>query len=61
MTLQRLLAGSFPHPGDEDRIRQTLIQDVGKDELGLGVQQVDGEYQFAYPIVALLGLRVTGP
>ena len=35
MSLERLIKGSFPKPGDEQRVRQIIIDDVDEDELGL--------------------------
>ena len=53
--LEALLAASFPHPGDADRIRQTFADDVGEDRLGLGATRKDGAIHFAFPIVVLVG------
>jgi len=66
MELERLLAASFPGPGDADRIRQTFVDDVGVDRLGLGVHDKDGAIHFAFPIVVLAGhksriRRISGP
>jgi ubiquinone/menaquinone biosynthesis C-methylase UbiE len=36
MSLELLLKGSFPDPGDDERVRQIIVDDEGKDELGLG-------------------------
>jgi SAM-dependent methyltransferase len=54
MALEPLLKRSFPNPGDEDRVRQIIVDDVGKDELGLGAQWKDGDVHFAYPIAVLV-------
>ena len=53
MALEPLLKGSFPNPGDEDRVRQIIVDDVGKDALGLGAHRMDGDVHFAYPIAVL--------
>jgi ubiquinone/menaquinone biosynthesis C-methylase UbiE len=58
MSLELLLSRSFPDPGDTERIRQTIIDDEGNDELGLGVHRIDGDIHFAYPIVVLVGEKI---
>ena len=57
MALERLLKGSFPNPGDEDRIRQIFTADVENDELGLAARWDDGDIHFVYPIVVLVGWK----
>ena len=57
MSLEPLLNGSFPNPGDSERVRQIIVDDVGKDELGLGVQRIYGDIHFAYPIALLVGRK----
>ncbi len=61
MSLEPLLKGSFPNPGDGARVRQIIVDDVGKNELGLGVQRIDGDIQFAYPIAVLVGRKIGSP
>ncbi len=56
MSLELLLSGSFPNPGDAERVRQIIVDDEGRDELGLGVQRIDGDFHFAFPIAVLVGL-----
>jgi ubiquinone/menaquinone biosynthesis C-methylase UbiE len=53
--LDQVLKGSFPNPGDEEKIRRLFEEDVGLDRLGLGIQRGDEGIQFAYPIVILVG------
>jgi ubiquinone/menaquinone biosynthesis C-methylase UbiE len=53
--LEPVLKGSFPNPGDGDRIRQLFEDDLGVDRLGLGVHRRDDNIHFAYPIVILVG------
>jgi ubiquinone/menaquinone biosynthesis C-methylase UbiE len=55
--LEPVLKGSFPKPGDLDRIRQVFVDDLGVDRLGLGVRRRDGDIHFAYPIVILVGYK----
>jgi ubiquinone/menaquinone biosynthesis C-methylase UbiE/8-oxo-dGTP pyrophosphatase MutT (NUDIX family) len=53
--LEPVLKGSFPNPGDADKIRQLFEDDLAVDRLGLGVHRRDGSLHFAYPIVILVG------
>ena len=34
--LEAHLKASFPHPGDEEKVRRLFREDIGKDNLGLG-------------------------
>jgi GrpB-like predicted nucleotidyltransferase (UPF0157 family)/8-oxo-dGTP pyrophosphatase MutT (NUDIX family)/precorrin-6B methylase 2 len=53
--LEAVLKGSFPNPGDAERIRQMFEDDLCLERLGLGVHRRDGNIHFAYPIVILVG------
>jgi len=55
--LDQVLKGSFPNPGDEERIRRLFEDDLGLDRLGLGVQRREDGIHFAYPIVILVGYK----
>jgi ubiquinone/menaquinone biosynthesis C-methylase UbiE len=55
--LEAHLKASFPNPGDEDKIREMLANDVGKDELGLGARWQEGVIYFAYPVIILTGRK----
>jgi hypothetical protein len=55
MALEALLGASFPNPGDADRIRQTFVDDIGVDRLGLGAHWREGDIHFAFPIVLIVG------
>jgi len=61
MSLELLLSGSFPNPGDAERVRQIIADSEGKDELGLGVHRIDGDVHFAYPIAVLVGRKSGSP
>jgi len=54
MALEPLLKGSFPNRGDEERVRQIIVEDVDKNRLGLDAQWKDGDVHFAYPIAVLV-------
>ena len=53
--LEQVLLGSFPNPGDADRIRQIFAEDLGVNRLGVGAHRRDGTIHFVYPIVVLVG------
>jgi ubiquinone/menaquinone biosynthesis C-methylase UbiE len=55
--LEAVLQSSFPNLDNADRVRQLFIEDVGKNRLGLGIQQKDGAIHFAYPIIILVGRK----
>jgi ubiquinone/menaquinone biosynthesis C-methylase UbiE len=57
LELSTLLRASFPHPGDADRVREMFEQDVGLNQLGIGVHRSGGEIRFAYPIVVVAGRK----
>jgi ubiquinone/menaquinone biosynthesis C-methylase UbiE len=54
LQLSTLLRGSFPRPGDADRVREMFEQDVGANRLGIGVHQSDGEIRFAYRVTMIV-------
>lgn len=51
--LETHLRASFPRPGDEERIRKIFLEDLGKDDLGLGAHCQGKEIHFAYPIMVI--------
>jgi ubiquinone/menaquinone biosynthesis C-methylase UbiE len=55
VSLEELLARSFPNPGDADRIRQSFADDLGVDRLGVGAHRRAGAIHFAFPIVIIVG------
>ena len=55
--LDTALAGSFPNPGDAERLRALFEEDLGRDRLGVGAYEKDGKIRFSYPIVALVGTK----
>lgn len=58
MELETQLAASFPNPGDDEKIRQLVMADIGHDHLGIGAHRVGGEIHFAYPILITVGEKV---
>jgi len=55
--LEAHLRASFPHPGDEEKIRKIFREDIGKDALGLGARSKGEEIYFAYPLIILAGRK----
>jgi ubiquinone/menaquinone biosynthesis C-methylase UbiE len=53
--LEPVLRGSFPNPGDADKIRRLFEEDLDVNRLGLGAHRKNGAIHFAYPIVILVG------
>lgn len=57
MELEKLLAGSFPNPGDADRVRQIFHDNVASDGLGVNAHLVGDEIHFAFPINVVAGTK----
>ena len=57
MEVERILAASFPNPGDADRVRRLFEEDLGVNRLGLGATRRDGKIMYAYPIAVLAGRK----
>lgn len=51
--LEKQIKASFPHPGDDERIRKLVNEDIGKDNLGINAHLVNDEIYFEYPTVIL--------
>jgi len=58
MSLELLLRGSFPNPGDAEQVRQIVVEDEGKDQLGLAIHRTGGDIHFAYPIAVFVGRKI---
>ena len=59
MELEALLKASTANSKDKETIRNHFEQDVGNDNLGLGVRKEEHDLCFAYPIVILKGIKCT--
>jgi ubiquinone/menaquinone biosynthesis C-methylase UbiE len=57
MGLEQLLAGSFHVPGGAEEIRRAFAADLGRDRLGLGIREEEGQVHFSFPIVVLAGTK----
>ena len=55
VSLGPLLERSFPGPGNAERIRKILEDDVDKNKLGLGARRRGGDIHFDFPIAVLVG------
>lgn len=54
--LEENLKASFPEKkSDVDKIRQAVIADIGKDEIGMGVHRKGKDVYLNYPIVTIVG------
>jgi ubiquinone/menaquinone biosynthesis C-methylase UbiE len=58
MELETQLAASFPNPGDDEKLRQLVMADIGHDSLGVGAHRVGRDIHFAYPILITVGEKV---
>lgn len=55
--LEHLLKGSFPHPGDADKIRRLFLESLANDALGVNARCVSGQIRFGYPIAVICGRK----
>lgn len=55
MEMEQHLASSYPNPGDDEKIRQLLKDDLGVDRLGIGVHLRGDEIHYAYPVTVFVG------
>ena len=53
MEFEFLLSGSFPNPGDAERMREWIHDDVGKDVIGIGAHVKDGKYFVSFPVTVI--------
>ena len=55
--LERLMRGSFPEPGNAERVRAAFVADVGEDSMGLSLQRDDGAITLTYPVTIVAGVK----
>lgn len=53
MEFEFLLSGSFPDPGDADRMREMIYGDLGKDEIGIGAHLKDEKIFISFPVTVI--------
>ena len=58
MELEKQLAASFPNQGDEEKLRQLFVSDIGNDHIGVGARYVGSEIHFSYPILITVGEKI---
>ena len=58
MELEKQLMASFPNTGDDEKLRQMLASDIGKNSIGVEVHSVGSEIHFAYPILITVGQKI---
>jgi SAM-dependent methyltransferase len=58
--LEGLLRASFPPPGNAARVRERIMRDVGRDELGVGAVWEGAEVRLGYPIALVAGEKPSG-
>ena len=55
LELEAQLRASFPGPGDDERIRQLVIQDIGVDNLGIKARYQGNAVVYSVPISVCVG------
>lgn len=57
LELEAQLRASFPQPGDEERIRQLVTEDIDVDRLGINARYQDGAVLYSVPISVYVGRK----
>ncbi len=57
LDLEAQLQASFPQPGDEERIRQMVTEDIGINKLGIKARYQDGAVVYSVPISVFVGSK----
>ena len=52
--LDRVLAASFPNPGDVPQLREIFERDLTSNDLGLGTYKIKNQIHFAYPTTVIV-------
>jgi ubiquinone/menaquinone biosynthesis C-methylase UbiE len=55
--LEKQIKASFPNPGDDEKIRQLVMEDIGINNLGINAHLIDGSIYFDYPTVIIVGVK----
>jgi SAM-dependent methyltransferase len=50
VAVDTLLRDSFPPPGNAEKVRRMVREDIGVNRLSIGAYQQDGELRFSFPI-----------
>ncbi len=57
LELEAQLKASFPNPGDEDRVRAMVVNDVGIDSLGISARLSGNQIKYSVPIHVYVGYK----
>lgn len=57
LELEAQLRASFPLPGDEERIRRMVTEDIGIDKLGINARYQDEAVVYSVPISVFVGSK----
>lgn len=57
LELEAQLRASFPLPGDEERIRRMVTEDIGSDTVGINARYQDGVVRYSVPISVFVGSK----
>lgn len=57
LELEAQLKASFPNPGDEEKIREMVVRDIGHDTLGINARLEDGTIRYTVPIAVFAGRK----
>lgn len=55
--VERQLAGMFPNPGDEAKIRRIYLDNLKTDTVGMGVHKRGEAIHFHYPTMIVVGIK----
>jgi ubiquinone/menaquinone biosynthesis C-methylase UbiE len=55
--MEALIKRSFPHPGDDDRIREMFEASLVDDSLGIQARREEGRIHYGYPVAVLVADR----
>lgn len=55
--LETQLRASFPKPGDESKLRDMILNDIGIDSFGINARGKDGTVVYTVPIVVYVGRK----
>lgn len=58
LELEAQLRASFPNPGDTERIRRVVTEDIGINNLGINARYQDGAVVYSVPISVFIGSKV---
>jgi SAM-dependent methyltransferase len=57
VALDEILKASFPNPGDKDRLRQMITDDIGVNALGINARREGGKVMYSFPIAIFVGSK----